>query len=194
MFMAQCEWAGLTVEYNNSVVMPSAPLAELLPNILAYCKGKALDLATGTGCIAKWLETTECEEIHASDLSQMSCSMARKNTQRTRVVQADWYNGLARDYDLIVSNPPFGTSHEWAINPQFHDLLPQMAVDGGVEGTSALHTVIAGSVDRLRTDGYLAVAHSEEQLEWVKKQATDQLVYVTTWLHWQTGLSLFKKI
>lgn len=192
--MAHCEWAGLTVEYNNSVVIPSAPLAELLPNILPYCKGKALDLATGTGCIAKWLETTPCTEIHASDVSQQSCSMARKNTTRTKVMQADWYYGLARDYDLIVCNPPFGTTAEWMVNPQFHELLPQMAVDGGENGTSALATVITGSITRLNSNGYLAVAHSEEQAEWVKQQATAELVYVCTYTHWQTGLTVFKKI
>ena len=192
--MAECTWAGLKIEYSNAVVMPSAPVAELLPNILPYCKGKVLDLATGSGCIAKWLETTDCVEIHASDMSQMACSMARKNTQRTKVMQADWYSGLARDYDLIVSNPPYGTTHEWQVQPEFHDLLPQMAVDGGANGTSALATVIAGSVDRLKNDGYLAVVHDEAQLPWVKTQATEQLVYVTTYTHWQCGLSLFKKI
>ena len=192
--MAECTWAGMTIEYSNAVVMPSAPVAELLPNIIPYCKGKALDLATGSGCIAKWLETTACTEIHASDMSQMSCAMARKNTTRTKVMQADWYSGLARDFDLIVSNPPYGTTKEWQIQPQFHQLLPQMAVDGGENGTSALETVIAGSVDRLNTNGYLAVVHDEAQLAWVKQQATDTLVYVTTYTHWQSGLTVFKKI
>jgi methylase of polypeptide subunit release factors len=69
-----------------------------------------------------------------------------------------------------------------------------MAVDGGEQGTSALETVIAGSVDRLVTGGYLAVVHDEAQLAWVKKQATDTLIYVTTYTHWQTGLTVFKKI
>lgn len=192
--MAECTWAGMTIEYNNAVVMPSAPVAELLPNIVSLCKGKVLDLATGSGCIAKWLETTDSVEIHASDFSQMSCSMARKNTARTKVMQADWYSGLARDYDLIVSNPPYGTTKEWQVQPQFHQLLPQMAVDGGENGTDALCTVISGSVDRLVSNGYLAVVHDEAQLEWVKKQATDTLVYVTTYTHWQTGLTVFKKI
>lgn len=192
--MAECTWAGLTIEYNNTVVMPSAPLAELLPNILAHCKGKALDLATGSGCIAKWLETTECVEIHASDISQMSCAMARKNTTRTKVIQADWYSGLARDYDLIVCNPPYGTTREWQVQPQFHELLPQISVDGGITGTDAIKTVITGSVDRLVANGYLVVAHDESQAEWVKQQATDTLVYVTTYTHWQSGLTVFKKI
>lgn len=192
--MATCTWAGLQIEFSNVVVIPSAPVAELLPNIVPYCKGKALDLATGSGCIAKWLETTECSEIHASDYSQMACAMARKNTSRTKVMQADWYYGLARDYDLIVSNPPYGTTHEWQVQPQFHELLPQMAVDAGVTGVEALMTVITGSVDRLITGGYLAVAHSETQTEWVKQQATESLVYVTTYTQWQTGLTVFKKI
>jgi ribosomal protein L3 glutamine methyltransferase len=109
-------------------------------------------------------------------------------------MQADWYYGLARDYDLIVCNPPYGTTHEWHVQPQFHELLPQMAVDGGEQGTSALATVIAGSVDRLNSNGYLAVVHDEAQLAWVKQQATEQLVYVTTYTHWQTGLTVFKKI
>jgi HemK-like putative methylase len=192
--MAECTWAGLTIEYNNTVVMPSAPLAELLPNIVPYCKGKVLDLATGSGCIAKWLETTECSEIHASDISQMSCSMARKNTTRTKVIQADWYSGLARDYDLIVCNPPYGTTREWQVQPQFHELLPQISVDGGITGTDAIKTVISGSVDRLVDNGYLVVAHDESQAEWVKQQAGDSLEYVCTWTHWQSGLTVFKKI
>jgi HemK-like putative methylase len=192
--MAECTWAGMTIEYSNAVVMPSAPVAELLPNIQPLCTGKALDLATGSGCIAKWLETTDCVEIHASDMSQMSCSMARKNTERTKVMQADWYSGLARDFDLIVSNPPYGTTKEWQVQPQFHELLPQMAVDGGENGTSALETVIKGSVDRLVSGGHLAVVHDDAQSAWVKTQATDTLVYVTTYTQWQTGLTVFKKI
>jgi release factor glutamine methyltransferase len=82
-----------------------------------------LDIGTGSGCIAIALKKNiQSADVTAIDISKEALSVAKKNARRNQVqinfVQMDILKNPFPDvkgsFDLIVSNPPYITSHEKA--------------------------------------------------------------------------------
>jgi len=102
----------------------SALLAECLPADLA---GRAADLGAGFGYLASEL-LARCAAITSVDLYEAEAralALARQNLAGARVPigfhWADVTQGLGRDYDVVVSNPPFhqGRADEPALGRGF---------------------------------------------------------------------------
>ena len=128
---------------------------------------RILDIGTGSGLIALML-AQRCPEaqIDAIDIDEASCEQARETftaspwAERLHVTQSslqDWQN---REYDLVVSNPPYFVDSLKAPDAarcaaRHNDTLP-------------FRTLIAESARRLKPDGTLAVivpAEAEDELQ-----------------------------
>lgn len=101
-----------------------------------------LDLGTGTGCLLISL-LSECPAATGLgiDLSPEACETARRNalvngvTERANFQQGSWTVGLGRQFDLIVSNPPYIPTREIAaLDVSVRDHDPALALDGGSDG------------------------------------------------------------
>ena len=112
---------------------------------------RILDLGTGSGAI---LVTLLCElgagRGVATDLSAAALAVAADNARRLGVaeraefVAADWLDGVAGRFDLVVSNPPYirrGAIGGLEIGVRDHD--PLVALDGGDDGLSAFRRIAA---------------------------------------------------
>ncbi len=101
------------------------------------------DLCTGSGCIAI---STLCHRPDATadgyELSGEALALARENARENGVsdrlclYEADLLvcDRLARQYDMILSNPPYVTDEEWqAVAPELHH-EPLCAFLGGEDG------------------------------------------------------------
>jgi release factor glutamine methyltransferase len=102
----------------------------------------ALDVGTGTGCIAIAL-AAKCPnaKILASDISPDALVLAKENAAKNNVqiefLQGDGFAALPSDarFDLIISNPPYiPTAEIETLQPEVRDFDPRQALDGGADG------------------------------------------------------------
>jgi release factor glutamine methyltransferase len=90
--------------------------------------------------------------------------VARHNAQvldvadRAAFVQADWFDGVAGRFDLIVSNPPYVAEAEMAaLQPEVRDWEPHLALTPGGDGLNAYRRIAAGVRDHLLPGGRVLV-------------------------------------
>jgi release factor glutamine methyltransferase len=122
----------------------------------------ALDLGTGSGCIALALAQERPGLIvTAVEASAEALEVARQNARdaglETQVafLHGDLYGPLAAGarFDLIVSNPPYLTPDEWDAAPPEVRAEPRAALVGGADGLAVHRAVLAGAGARLCRGG-----------------------------------------
>lgn len=78
----------------------------------------ALDLCTGSGCIAIALAAETAAEIDACDISKSALKTAQANAQTNNVhvnfFKSDMFSMATKTYDIIVCNPPYVSEEEYA--------------------------------------------------------------------------------
>src|SRR5258706_89738 len=135
-YLTREAWLGEFRFYvDERVIIPRSYIAELLRDELYPWIGddqsvdKALDLCTGSGCLAILLALAFPDaEVDATELSAEALEVAARNIadyqlqDRVQLVRGDLFAGLSGRYDLIVSNPPYvnGESME-NLRRQIHD-------------------------------------------------------------------------
>ena len=152
----------------------------------------ALDLGTGTGCIAITL-AVKCPEakITATDISADALALAGENAARNGVakriefLQGDGFAALKEVaqasclsapntertgkmpvplFDLIISNPPYIPSAEIAtLQPEVRDFDPRAALDGGTDGLDFYRMFSAQAKPFLKLDGKIMLEFGDGQ-------------------------------
>ncbi len=152
---------------DRRVIIPRSHIAELLRDRLqpwlTRPVRRALDLCTGSGCLAVLAaKAFPGTRVDAADLSRAALAVARRNiTQhalrgRIRLVRSDLFDGLrGRRYDLIVSNPPYVTSSSMRALPPEHLHEPRMALAGGIDGLALVRRILEHAARHLEPGGLL---------------------------------------
>lgn len=130
---------------------------------------RVVDVGTGSGCIALALaKELPHAEIHATDTSAAALEIARANSarhqfeQRIRFHQADLLDGLEKQFDFVVSNPPYvGESEEDTVQLEVRKFEPRSAVFAGPNGTEVIERLIPQARRILRPGGWLVTEISE---------------------------------
>ena len=166
------EFRGVRVRLTDAVLVPRPETETLVEWALALLPppgGRqllAIDLGTGSGCIACALASERPDlDVIAVDVSPAAAAVARDNAQalglsaRVGVVAADLLDGV-RDLgaDLIVSNPPYLPSAlvpELAPEVRIHE--PRLALDGGADGLTLIRRIATTARRYLRPSGALAI-------------------------------------
>jgi release factor glutamine methyltransferase len=111
--------------------------------------GRALDLGTGSGCIALALASEgKYDEVIGVDLSGEALALARENSAVSAVsvrwVKGNWVDPVRDErFDLVVSNPPYIATDELAgLDPSVRDWEPWLALDGGQDGLRATERIL----------------------------------------------------
>jgi release factor glutamine methyltransferase len=127
---------------------------------------RALDLCTGSGCVAISLaKERPTSVVYATDASEDALAVARENALRLGaynvVLRAgDLYAPVDATLrcDLITANPPYIARGELAtLQQDVRDFEPRMAVEAGDDGLDVLRRVVAGAPVHLVPGGVLAV-------------------------------------
>ena len=139
----------------------------------------ALDLCTGSGCIAIAL-AAKCPAatITATDISGDALGLAKENAAQNNVaaqiefLQGDVFAALPADarFDLISSNPPYIPSAEIAtLQPEVRDFDPHGALDGGADGLEFYRLIAAQAKVFLKPGGKTMVEFGDDQAEAICK-------------------------
>jgi ribosomal protein L3 glutamine methyltransferase len=156
---------------DERVIVPRSFIAELVPDGLEPFVGdegsvhNALDLCTGSGCLAILLAHAYPDaDIDAVDVSTDALAVAQRNVsdyalaQRVTVVHSDLFDNLrGRLYDLIVSNPPYVTRAAMDALPQEYRHEPALALAGGDDGLDLVRRILRDAPAHLQAEGTLVV-------------------------------------
>lgn len=124
---------------------------------------RVLDLGTGTGAILiSLLAARRGTTGTGTDISEAALEVARDNARSIGVaadfLRADWYDGVAGCFDLIVSNPPYIAADEMAgLSPDVRDWEPRLALTDGADGLTAYRVIAAGALGHLTPGGHVLV-------------------------------------
>jgi len=165
----------LDLQVTPDVLIPRADtelLVELaLERIPMNAEFRVADLGTGSGAIALSIARERPHaRMLASDASGAALELARHNARRLNLTnvefaQGDWCAALgeAREFDLIVSNPPYIAEDD----PHLHEgdlrFEPRAALASGPDGLDAIRIIIRDARTHLREDGWLLLEHGFEQ-------------------------------
>ena len=126
--------------------------------------GRALDLGTGTGCLALALaDEGQFTEVVAVDCSAAALELAAENAALTRrplqLVRSDFGAALSGErFDLIVANPPYLTEAEYAVlDAAVRRWEPALALVSGPDGMQATRRVLQEGMLLLHEGGWLVM-------------------------------------
>ncbi len=199
-------WLGAHRFYvDERALVPRSYLAELLREGLKpwlrprQPVRRALDLGTGSGCIAILLALEfRRAQVDAVDISSDALDVARINVSdyrlaaRIELIESDLYGGLGRrHYDLIVSNPPYVREAVMRTLPREYQREPRLALAGGRDGLNFVKRIVADAPAYLNPGGLLVVevGHNRHRVErvfpqlpliWPETSGGDDCVFVIT--------------
>lgn len=197
-------WLGEHSFYvDERVIVPRSFIAELLHEQLApwienpYEVVSALDLCTGSGCLAILTALAFPEaEVDAVDLSPDALAVAERNVadyhlhDRVQLIQSDAFTKLkGKRYDLIISNPPYVDAESVDALPPEYLHEPEMALGSGEDGLDFTRIILREAKKHLNPEGILVVeiGHNRAALEeaypdlpftWLDTAAGDEYVFL----------------
>jgi release factor glutamine methyltransferase len=162
------EWGfrRLTLKTDRRALIPRPETEVVVERALEHIRGlgepDVLDVGTGTGAIALAIaDELPNARVTAMDVSMDALALARENLDltgvngRVRLVEHDLTSGLGdRDFDLVVSNPPYVEPEELpTLQPEVRDWEPRIAlVSPGATGKLA-----RAATEALRPGGWLVL-------------------------------------
>lgn len=172
-------FAGLCFLTDPRALVPRSPIAELIevgyqPWLGDRPVSRALDLCTGSGCIAIATAVHQPQwQVDAVDVSNEALDLAQSNVERfdvagrVRLIQSDLFTGLAGErYDLIVTNPPYVTHAETDALPPEYAFEPELGLRAGDDGLDIALRILRDAPAHLTDHGLLIceVGESERAL------------------------------
>ncbi len=179
---------------NPSVMVPT-PETEILCETAVHFidfreikKANVLDIGTGSGVIAVTV-AGEIDDavVTAVDVSREALSTARANAEAMKVadrislVCSDLFSALTpeRQYDLILSNPPYISEDEYRDLPPEVLADPKLALVSGEQGMDIIEALVERAPDYLAPSGRLMFEIGYNQADLVTKLTENDNRYIS---------------
>ena len=169
-------FAGLKFYVDERVLVPRSPIAELVENqfspwVDADDVLNVLDLCTGSGCIGiACAYAFPHADIDLSDVSQEALEVANINIdghdarQRVTAIESNIFSNLqGKQYDIIVSNPPYVDAEDMTDLPQEFHHEPELGLSSGADGLDLTRVILQQASKHLTENGILVVEVGNSQ-------------------------------
>ncbi|WP_147652439.1 50S ribosomal protein L3 N(5)-glutamine methyltransferase [Vulcaniibacterium gelatinicum] len=168
-------FAGLSFKCDRRALVPRSPIAEMIEQGFQPWLGdrevhRALDLCTGSGCIAIAMAHHHPDwQVDGVDISDEALALAAENRERlhahnVRLLKSDLFSALAGErYDLIVSNPPYVTHAETDALPREYAHEPELGLRAGDDGLDFALKILRDAPGHLTGDGLLVCEVGEAE-------------------------------
>jgi ribosomal protein L3 glutamine methyltransferase len=197
-------WLGEFSFYvDERVIVPRSFIAELLRESLfpwvddADNTTAVLDMCSGSGCLAILAAHAFPHAIvDAVDLSADALQVAKRNVDdyglngRVNLIQSDLFKALnGKQYDIIISNPPYVDAASVAALPAEYLHEPKLALGSGQDGLDATREILKQAAAHLTPHGILVVeighnrdilaaAYPKLPFTWLDVSAGDEFVFL----------------
>ncbi len=173
-------FAGLSFKTDRRALVPRSPIAEMIEHGFQPWLGgrevrRALDLCTGSGCIAIAMGHYHPDwHVDGVDLSDDALALANENKARlhadnVRFLKSDLFSNLQGEhYDLIVTNPPYVTNAETDALPREYSFEPELGLRAGDDGLDLALKILRDAPLHLDRDGLLVCEVGEAEQALVK--------------------------
>ena len=165
---------GLEFKVDENVLTPRPESELIVENAIKYIKANnyrtALDLCTGSGCLAISTKLN-CEvEMTASDVSTKALSIAKYNAEKLNAkinfIHSNMFEKIEETFDIIISNPPYIDSDEVkTLDKEVLNNDPYIALDGGELGLKFYNIIRDNLRKYLRDNGMIIMEIGDEQKE-----------------------------
>jgi release factor glutamine methyltransferase len=169
--LGEREFYGRKFRVDRRVLIPRADTETLVEVALDRTRDRsmsmrALDLCTGSGCVAITLARERRTSLFvATDVSGDALDVARDNALRLGAYnvafrQGDLFEAVdpSMRFDLVTANPPYIVQGEISgLQPEIRDYEPLGALAGGVDGLAVVRRIVAEARAHLTSAGRLVL-------------------------------------
>lgn len=168
------EFYGLELFVDESALIPRFETEILVDEILKldYKKDKILDIGCGSGAISLALaDNLRKSQIYGIDISKEAINLSKRNKEKLNLKNVKFYesdifsNVKEKNFDIIVSNPPYIDDADMKTLEKELSFEPQNALYGGKDGLFFYREIIENSLDYLSEKGVMAFEIGYNQME-----------------------------
>ncbi len=176
------EFWGMNFKVTPDTLAPRPDSETLIESVLELFPDKnkqlqVLDLGTGTGCLLlSILQEFKNAEGVGIDASAGAISVAKENSvnlglaKRANFILKSWHEGVAGQYDLIISNPPYIKDSDIdSLELEVADYEPHSALFGGDDGLACYRELAPVIKSLLKPDGFAVLEFGIGQHDLVRE-------------------------
>ena len=175
------EFMKLNFYVDKNVLIPQPDTEILVEKAIEICNNhdndiKILDLCTGSGAIGISIaKNIKNAKVYATDIKNTVIDIAKQNAKQNNVdniefIVSDMFENIQeKDFDIIVSNPPYIETDVIKTLPTEVRNEPIIALDGGKDGLKFYKIILSEYKKYLKKDGYLLLEIGYNQAKSVGK-------------------------
>ncbi len=177
--LGNSDFCGIRIKVDERVLIPRFETELLAAEAVKELTGKpdaaALDMCTGSGCIAAYIARNTAARVTAADISDGALDVARENLKGlgATVVKSDMFGAIEGEFDVITANPPYIKTFDIdGVAPQV-TAQPRLALDGGEDGLRFYRLIAEQAKKHIKKGGVLMTEIGFDQADAVTELFAD---------------------